>query len=154
MRRAVKLYALLVCLGCRKEPGPPQPLAGEGKPEAPHIEIALPEGSPKLDPIESGTYVLATSLEFESGKEHSERQACEVSVKGESIEIVLQRAGVDPIRGTLKGGRLRARGREGEGTYDLEGQVTAAGRLAGVVQGGVPGQVTIRGGRWALERIK
>lgn len=154
MRRTVSILLGFLAVGCKENAGARSRAPWEVPAASPRIEIALPEGAPELDSIESGTYVLAVSLKFEGEKEHNERQVCEVSVTGETIAILLEKAGVEPIRGTLKAGRLQARGREGEATYQLEGQVAGPGRLAGRLKGAVPGAARIREGRWELERVR
>lgn len=136
---------------CKHKTTEPAFQPGAGQP-SPRIEIQLPDGPASTAPVESGKYVLTTSLQFVDGREHNERQACDVQVEGTRIEIRFQRASVEPLRGTLERGRLKARGREGEGSYTLEGQVTGPGRIAGKLRGAAAEAVTIRDGKWSLER--
>ncbi len=122
-------------------------------PPPPRVEIALPDGPPRLDPIESGTYLLSISVGFAGGPSQEERAPASVERDGETLRIRRQEPGSEPLAATLQEGRLTAVGFEGGLSFRLEGQVTGPGRLAGRVTGTAPG-TEIRDGRWSLERVK
>ncbi len=120
---------------------------------SPRVEIALPEGPPRSDPVEGGTYVLSISIDFAGGHAQQERAAATVERDGETLRIRRHEPGSEPLIATLREGRLSATGYEEGLSYRLEGQVTGPGKLAGRVTGNAPG-TEIRDGRWSLERVK
>ena len=119
------------------------------------IDIELPETPPTGDAVEPGTYVLSISIELDNGGSVNDRHACTVEIEDETMTLRMDRSKGDPVVGTLKGGRLVLKAREGEATYGLEGQVVGPGQLRGTVVAGegLKG-VRIVDGRWALDRVK
>jgi len=142
--------------GGQREPGAPgeSPRPAEIRPPAPKIEIPLPQGPPRKDPVENGMYVLSISIDLDNGGSMNQRHACSVAVAGEEMTIRLERSR-ESLVGSLRDGRLVVKARETPGAYGLEGQVTGPGKLAGRVVGGPALQgVTILDGRWSLQRVK
>ena len=135
--------ALLLAAGCGKEPSSEK------------AEIPLPEMPPRLDPVESGTYILSVTIDLEGGRKIRQRHACSVQVRGAEMVIRIERSKSPPLVGVLAEGRLVVQPGEAPDSYGMKGQVVGPGKLEGkILDRPSPEGVRIIEGMWSLERVK
>ena len=116
------------------------------------IVIELPADAAYQGELISGPCTVRAAIDFRGGEKTRLVVPCMAEYRGREVKIVCDTA---VLRGTLTGGRVRLFGREygmQGNEILLEGQATAAGRLAGTVleAGGAEEEWDVVEGRWEV----